>query len=122
MPAALVVVPYAGVWGTGCRRARVVVVGAGCIVIKGLGELSMVGGLYGWCVRSICWCGGLSIPHLSREEEKIVRGRSYVSSMYAGVGNGGGLWDGMGMVWQSHDTCRGSCLLALGGRASVSVE
>jgi len=53
---------------------------------------------------------------------KIVRGWSYMSSMYAGVGNGDGLWDGMIREWQSHDKCRGSCLLALGGRASVSME
>jgi len=57
-------------------------------------SLRRIGVLNGWWVWSIAWCGGLSIPYPSREG-KIVRGRSYVSSMYTGVGNGGGLWDEM---------------------------
>ena len=91
------------------------------MVVGGLDGPSMVGILSGWWVWSIAWCGRLSIPHPSREGT-IVQGRSYMSSMYAGVGNRGGLWDGMSRVWQTHDKCRGSCLQALDGRALVSME
>ena len=72
-----------GVWvvdaaGRYCSRGL-------AIAVEGLDGPATVGALSGWWVWSIAWCGRLSIPHPTREG-KIVRGRSYVSSMYAGVG------------------------------------